>query len=123
MGQRYGEEFKREAVRLALTSGLSRKQISTDFGMGFSTLNKWVQRSRDEDLLKGPQVDQEKELSRLRKENRISREKKRTVSWQMSMPRSNKRSSTWRSESGYRTYIITARRITLGITARRITLG
>ena len=123
MGQRYGEEFKREAVRLALTSGLSRKQISTDLGMGFSTLNKWVQRSRDEDLLKGPQVDQEKELSRLRKETRILREKKRTVSWQMSMPRSNKRSSTWRSESGYRTYIITARRITLGITARRITLG
>ena len=114
MGQRYGEEFKREAVRLALTSGLSRKQISTDLGMGFSTLNKWVQRSRDEDLLKGPQVDQEKEPSRLRKENRILREKKRTVSWQMSMPRSNKRSSTWRSESGYRTYIINARRITLG---------
>ena len=53
MGQRYGEEFKREAVRLALTSGLSRKQISTDLGMDFSTLNKWVQRSRDEDLLKG----------------------------------------------------------------------
>ena len=57
MGQRYGEEFKREAVRLALMSGLSRKQISTDLGMGFSTLNKWVQPSRDEDLLKGPQVD------------------------------------------------------------------
>ena len=76
MGQRYGEEFKREAVRLALTSGLSRKQISTDLGMGFSTLNKWVQRSRDEGLLKGPQVDQEKELSRLRKENRILREER-----------------------------------------------
>ena len=28
MGQRYGEEFKREAVRLALTSGLPREQIS-----------------------------------------------------------------------------------------------
>ena len=44
--------------------------------MGFSTLNKWVQRSRDEDLLKGPEVDQEKELSRLRKENRILREER-----------------------------------------------
>ena len=76
MGQRYGEEFKREAVRLALTSGLPRKQISTDLGMGFSTLNKWVQRSRDEDLLKDPEVDQEKELSRLRKENRILREER-----------------------------------------------
>lgn len=76
MGQRYGEEFKREAVRLALTSGLPRKQISTDLGMGFSTLNKWVQRSRDEDLLKDREVDQEKELSRLRKENRILREER-----------------------------------------------
>ena len=76
MGQRHGVEFKREAVRFALTSGLSRKQNSADFGIGFSTLNKWVQRSRDEDLLKGPQVDQEKELSRLRKENRILREER-----------------------------------------------
>ena len=38
----------------------------------------------------------------------------RTVSWQMSMPRSNSRSSTFRSDSGYRTYIITTSRITSG---------
>ena len=44
--------------------------------MVFSTLNKWVQRSRDEDLLKDREVDQEKELSRLRKENRILREER-----------------------------------------------
>ena len=31
----------------------------------------------------------------------------RTVSWQMSIPRSNSRSSTFRSDSGKRTYIIT----------------
>jgi hypothetical protein len=38
----------------------------------------------------------------------------RTVSWQMSIPRSNSRSSTFRSYSGNRTYIITTRRITSG---------
>jgi hypothetical protein len=38
----------------------------------------------------------------------------RTVSWLMSIPRSAKRSSTLRSDSGYRTYIITTRRITSG---------
>ena len=27
MGQRYGVEFKREAVRLALISGLTRRQV------------------------------------------------------------------------------------------------
>ena len=38
----------------------------------------------------------------------------RTVSWQMSMPRSNSRSSTFLRLSGYFTYIITTKRITLG---------
>ena len=45
MGQRYGVEFKREAVRPALTSALTRKQISAELGMGFSTLIKWVEQS------------------------------------------------------------------------------
>ena len=39
---------------------------------------------------------------------------KRMVSWLMSIPRSASRSSTFRSESGYFTYIITTRRITSG---------
>ena len=38
----------------------------------------------------------------------------RTVSWQMSMSRSASRSSTFRSDSGYFTYISTTRRITSG---------
>ena len=37
-----------------------------------------------------------------------------TVSWLMSIPRSAKRSSTLRSDSGYRTYIITTKRMTSG---------
>ena len=37
-----------------------------------------------------------------------------TVSWQMSIPRSNSRSSTFRSDSGKRTYISTTSRITSG---------
>jgi hypothetical protein len=38
----------------------------------------------------------------------------RTVSWQMPIPRSNNKSSTFPSESGYRTYIMTASRIASG---------
>ena len=38
----------------------------------------------------------------------------RTVSWLMSIPRSANRSSTLRNDSGYRTYIITTRRMTSG---------
>ena len=76
MSRRHGTEFRREAVRLALTSGLSRKQIAADLGIGFSTLNKWVQQDRDEDLMLGPHEDQAKEIARLRKENRILREER-----------------------------------------------
>lgn len=36
------DEFRKEAVRIALTSGLSRRQVADDLGVGFSTLNKWV---------------------------------------------------------------------------------
>jgi len=43
----------------------------------------------------------------------------RTVSWQMSMPRSNSRSSTLRELSGKRTYISTTRRITSGDELKR----
>ena len=40
---------------------------------------------------------------------------KRTVSWQISMPRSCSRSSTFRSDGGKRMYIITARRMISGL--------
>ena len=76
MVSRHGTEFRREAVRLALTSGLTRKQIAVDLGAGFSTLNKWVQQDRDKELMAGPHEDQEKEITRLRKENRILREER-----------------------------------------------
>lgn len=45
----------------------------------------------------------------------ISDHQKRTVSWLTSMPRSNSRSSTFRSESGNRIYNITARRMISGL--------
>jgi transposase len=76
MGQRHSVEFRSEAVRLALTSGLTRKQLAADLGIGFSTLNKWVQQDRHKDLMSGPHEDQDKELARLRKENRILREER-----------------------------------------------
>lgn len=44
MASRPTEEFRAEAVRVALTSGLPRKQVASDFGIGFSTLNRAVSR-------------------------------------------------------------------------------
>src|ERR1700733_2226204 len=52
-------------------------------------------------------------LANLGSEHRAKRfHHNRTVSWLMSIPRSAHRASTWRSDSGYRTYIITTRRMT-----------
>ncbi len=40
MGIRRTEEFRNEAVRIALTSGLSQNQVADDLGIGLSTLGK-----------------------------------------------------------------------------------
>jgi len=37
MASAHSEEFKRDAVRIALTSGLTRRQASSDLGVGMST--------------------------------------------------------------------------------------
>ena len=49
MAEKHTEEFKRDAVRIALTSGLTRKQVASDLGVGLSTLGKWISRIRTED--------------------------------------------------------------------------
>lgn len=42
MGTKRTDEFRTDAVRIALTSGLTRKQVASDLGVGVSTLNKWI---------------------------------------------------------------------------------
>lgn len=39
---KHSEEFKQEAVRIALTSGLPRDRVASDLGIGKSTLGKWL---------------------------------------------------------------------------------
>ena len=38
MGLKRTDEFRQDAVRIALTSGLTRKQVADDLGVGVSTL-------------------------------------------------------------------------------------
>ena len=40
MGLKWTYEFCQDAVRIALTSGLTRKQVANGLGIGMSTLNK-----------------------------------------------------------------------------------
>ncbi|WP_268238519.1 transposase [Iodidimonas muriae] len=46
--KRHSEEFRREAVKLALTSGLPREAIEDDLRIGKSTLGKWITQYRQD---------------------------------------------------------------------------
>jgi len=76
MASAHSEEFKRDAVRIALTSGLTRRQASSDLGIGMSTLNKWIKTYRDSDVVSKGDQELLKENERLRRENRLLREER-----------------------------------------------
>ena len=76
MAHRHTDELRREAVRIVLTSGLTRKQLASDLGIGFSTLSKWMQKSQPGDLPATADLDLAKENERLRKENRLLMEER-----------------------------------------------
>lgn len=78
--ERHTEEFKREAVKLSLTSGLPRRAIADDLGIGKSTLSKWIRTYREEQSSfhdGGLQENSlQKELVRLQRENKVLREER-----------------------------------------------
>ena len=76
MAQRPTPEFRAEAVRIALTSGLSRRQVATDLGIGFSTLSRWIRQDQRNPEKPTRQSDLEREIAELRKENRLLREER-----------------------------------------------
>ena len=76
MSIKHTEDFKQEAVRIALTSGLPRRRVAADLGVGHSTLGKWISQYRPSDLSSAPSADLAKENERLRLENRILKEER-----------------------------------------------
>ena len=76
MGLKRTDEFRKDAVRIALTSGLTRKQVADDLGIGMSTLNKWITSHRDPDVLSKEDLGLTQENDRLRRENRILKEER-----------------------------------------------
>ena len=76
---RFTKEFRDEAVRLALTSGRSRRALAADLGVGLSTLRHWLDRRREREIDDPPEERQEDmaaELKRLRRENEILRQER-----------------------------------------------
>ena len=76
MGLKRTDEFRQDAVRIALTSGLRRKQVAADLGVGMSTLNKWITAHRDTDVVSKEDLDLAKENDRLRREIRLLKEER-----------------------------------------------
>ncbi|AQZ52545.1 Transposase [Martelella mediterranea DSM 17316] len=76
MGLKRPDEFRQDAVRIALTRGLTRKQVADDLGVGMSTLNKWITAHRETDVVSTEDLGHAQENERLRRENRILKEER-----------------------------------------------
>ena len=80
MAQRFTKEFEKEAVRLAQTSGRTRREVAADLGVGLSTLTRWLSNSRDAVMndpgLRPANEEMAAELKRLRRENEILRQER-----------------------------------------------
>ena len=70
--KKYDNEFKEEAVRLALTSSGTTLEVAENLGISESTLYNWISKARRKsgaNLPEKPEVNLVDELNRLRKEN------------------------------------------------------
>lgn len=77
--QTFTPEFRAEALRLARTSGRSRRGIAADLGVGLSTLRNWIDGRREREMDHPPadrQEDMAAELKRLRRENEALRQER-----------------------------------------------
>jgi transposase len=68
MGLKRTDEFRHDAVRIALTSGLTRKQVADDLGVGMSTLNRWITAYRGSGVVSNEDLSLAQENDRLRRE-------------------------------------------------------
>jgi transposase len=76
MAARYTDEFRRDAVRISITSHLTRPQVASDLSIGRSILNKRIQKHPHDDLMSGPHEGVEKETERLRTKVRLLHEQR-----------------------------------------------
>jgi transposase len=76
MGTGRTDEFRKDAARIALTSGLSRRQVADDLGVGFWTPNKWVNAHRGTAVVSAGDREFARGNERLRREVRILKEER-----------------------------------------------
>lgn len=73
--KKYSEEFKKEAVRLALESGMSQARVARDLGVNINSLSGWIKKAK---VTRGGEVREtlEAESRRLRRELAIVTEER-----------------------------------------------
>lgn len=69
MANGHSIEFKRDAVRIALSSRLTRHQVVSDLSIGVFTLNNWIKVAQGSEDASLPYADLVWAVKRLRKEN------------------------------------------------------
>ncbi len=79
MDRKLHQNLNRRLVRVALTSDLTRKQVSSDFKIVFSTLSRWIREQRGNVIESEPQGNLIQENEHLRKENRLLREERKIL--------------------------------------------
>lgn len=74
----YPPEFRREAVRLARMNGKPHAEIARELGMSTETLRQWLKQADVDEGKRsdGLTTEEQEELRRLRRENRILREER-----------------------------------------------
>jgi transposase len=73
----YPPEFRAEAVRLVQSSGKPVSMIARELGVSVESLRNWVHRKEtDNGQREGLTTNDQEELRRLRRENRILREER-----------------------------------------------
>ncbi|AHD02167.1 transposase [Leisingera methylohalidivorans DSM 14336] len=79
MAAKHSDDLKREAVRIATSNGLTRRQVTSDLGVAFSTFGKWMRDFADDPSGATQDAELARENERLRKENRILREEREVL--------------------------------------------
>ena len=76
--KKYSEEFKKEAVRLALEGGMSRSRVARDLGVNINSLASWIKTAK---ATRGWDIREtlEQENRRLRRELAIVTEERDIV--------------------------------------------
>ena len=77
MKEKVSEEFKKEAVRLVLTSGKTQRQIAKELGVSEWSISTWKKEfDLDQESNKDIKISAEERIRQLEKENAILRQER-----------------------------------------------